>query len=222
MNSLSTSRCRPCSYETRSSNCLNLSQKVLYARGMKRSNWHEGELHIVSVTPVPFGLTGPVLSFAALTVLLVAGYESVRFVRHQWPIFALVILGPTALVILTRTWRWRSNRITVTSHRIEITHGTIRRQSDSVYFDHLVGVHTQRRVRDRLARRGRVTIETSEGPRHLGTFRHPDSLVRVIQHQRDAAARDAVPLDTTFDFERPAPYTPRLVRRRSHRRAEDE
>ena len=189
---------------------------------MRKNAWREDEIHIVSVTPVPFGLIGPVLSFVALAALLVAGSESFQFVRGHWPILALVILGPTALLILTRTWRWRSHRITVTSHRIEIAHGTIRRQNDFVYFDHLVGVHTQRRVRDRLARRGGVTIETQEGPLHLGTFRHADSLVRVIQHQRDASARDAIPLDTTFDFEMPAPYTPRLIRRRSHRRTEDE
>ncbi len=189
---------------------------------MKKSDWLEDEIHIVSVNPVPFGLTGPALSLLSFAALLVAGYESLAFVRQHLPFIALVILGPSALVILTRTWRWRAHRITVTSHRVQISHGTLRRKTDSVYFDFVVGVFTQRRVRDRLVRRGGVTIETQQGPLYLGTFRHPDSLVRVIQHQRDAYSRDAIPLDTTFDFEMPAPYTPRLVRRRSHRRAEDE
>jgi len=189
---------------------------------MKKSDWLDDEVHIVSVNPVPFGLAGPVLSFAAFVSLLVAGYESFGLVRqHIFPV-ALVVLGPTALVIATRTWRWQSHRVTVTSHRIVISRGTIRRRDEFVPLEFLVGVHTQRRLRDRLARRGGVTIETHQGPLFLGYFRHPDSLVRVIQHQRDAFARDSIPLDTSFDFEMPQPYSPRIVRRRSHRRHLDE
>ena len=97
---------------------------------MKKSDWLDDEVHIVSVNPVPFGLAGPVLSFAAFVALLVAGYESFGLVRqHIFPV-ALVVLGPTALVIATRTWRWQSHRVTVTSHRIVISRGTIRRRDE--------------------------------------------------------------------------------------------
>ncbi len=189
---------------------------------MRTNDWQEDEMLIVSVSPIPFGLVGPVLSFAAIASLLVAGYQSVGFIRqHVLPI-GLIVLGPTLLLVATRTWRWRSHRVLVTSHRVQILSGTIKRHRDSVYFEYLVGVHTQKRVRDRLARRGGVTLETHQGPVHLGYFRHPDSLVRVIQHQRDAYSRDSIPLDTTFDFEMPTPFTPRVVRRRSHRQGDHE
>jgi hypothetical protein len=184
---------------------------------MRKTDWREDEILILALTPVPSGLFGPVLSLLAMAGLLLEGVRSVNYVHRHQVLIAVVVLGPTALLVLTRVWRWRSRRVTVTSHRVNSTHGPLRRHSESLYFDSLVGVHTQRKFWDRLTRRGEVWIDGHDGSVRLGRFRHPDSLVRVIQHQRDSFSRDSIPLNTTFDFEMPVPFTPRIVRRRSHR-----
>lgn len=189
---------------------------------MKRIDWQDEEIFLLSVGPVPFGLLGPLFSLALALFLFVTGMRYVSLVKEHAMIFGAILLLPTSFVVATRAWRWKSHRVVITSMRVVVRSGVLRRRLVTVYYDRLLGVHSQRRVRDRLVRQGGVTLETDEGPMYLGRFRHPDSLIRMIQHQRDAFARDSIPLDTTFDFEMPSPYAPKVIRRRAHRRGDHE
>ncbi len=163
----------------------------------------EGEVRIISVTPVARGLVRPLLLALVAAALVVGGAQHVSLIhQHKWPL-ALVFVGPFALVALTRAWRWRSHKVHVTNERLVLEGGVLRHYRSSIELSDVIATRVDQRVTERLSRRGLVVLETSAGPMVVGKVRHPGALCRLIDAERSGHAGYPLPLDTVFTFEEP-------------------
>ena len=172
----------------------------------RRGRWRDGEVSIISVTPVSKGVVRPFLVTVTTSALVVEGASRYQFVHHYENWLALVLVTPVALVTLTRVWRWRSHKVHVTNARIIIEGGVMRRQRTSIEVRDIFATRVDQRVSERLTRRGYVYVETSAGPVSLGLVRHPSALGRLIDAERTDTASESLPLDTLFTFEDPDPH----------------
>ncbi len=166
--------------------------------------WRDGEDRIVSVTPVARGILRPsavtVVDAAAIEVL--AHYWSWMHREARWALLILVV--PALVLVATRTWRWRSHKIHVTSERIVTEGGVARRYRQSVELSDVLVVRVEQGVRDRVIRRGTIYLETAAGTVSLGRVRHPSALVRLIESERAATITQRPPFDTVFEYQDPA------------------
>jgi hypothetical protein len=167
----------------------------------RRDLWREGEVRVISVTPVSRGVLRPtLLTITTLALIVEAGARYVFIHRAEdWLIFFFVL--PLAVVTLTRVWRWRSHKVHVTSDRVIVEGGVLRHQRSSVEMRDIVSAHVDQRLRERFTRRGFVYLDTVVGPIPVGLVRHPGALCRVIDAERLGPQRDDVPLDTVFAYE---------------------
>jgi uncharacterized membrane protein YdbT with pleckstrin-like domain len=169
----------------------------------RRVDYREGERRVVSVTPVPRGVYRPALVALAAAAADGVGAHYLALVRHHLGWFVLGLVGPPLVVLATRTWRWRSHKVHVTTERVVVEGGVARRHRASVELADVGAVHVEQRVTDRLSRSGTVLVDTPAGTLSLGRLRHPAAVVRVIERER--GPRDSgPPLDTVFGFEDPA------------------
>ena len=171
---------------------------------------------MISVTPVARGLVLPVLATVLGAVLVEYGVRHVHFLHSIHLALLAVVLGPCLVVAATRTWRWRSHKVHVTSQRIVVEGGVLHHQRSEVDLRDVVATHVDTRLRERLLHRGVVVLETRAGTINLGLVHHPNALCRLIDQQRLAHRDDDVALDTVFDFDSPQPpdYDINLRRRR--------
>jgi membrane protein YdbS with pleckstrin-like domain len=166
----------------------------------RRQRLENGEVLVISVTPVPQGLVAPFVIF-----VLVEGF--VIWLAMQWSLLhryegiALAALGVLpALVIATRTWRWRSHKITLTSQRVVIHGGVLARHSTQVNLGDVFATHADQSFAERLRRRGVVLLETSAGTVTLPPVRHPAALRRLVDRtRRDDASSKSPSWDEWFD-----------------------
>lgn len=166
------------------------------------TKWREGEVPVITVTPVSTGVVRPFALLVLASVAIVEGAAHVRVVHDVQSWLALVVLVPIVIVILTRTWRWRSYKIHVTNQRVALEGGVLRHWRTSVEWRDVLATRVDQRVRERLTRRGVVVLETGLGPIATGRVRHPGALCRLIDAERNVAAA-TVPFDTIFGFEEP-------------------
>ena len=144
----------------------------------------DGEQRVISVTPVSRGVLRPaILAFALVATIRYAADSLHGLVRYQGPL-NVVLVGPVLVVVATRLWRWRSDKIHVTTQRIVVEYGVTRRIRTAVELRDVVFVRTQGGLGERLIGRGSVVIETVAGPWLVGTIRHPAALVRLIDAER--------------------------------------
>lgn len=182
----------------------------------------EGEVKIISVTPVSRGVVRPLLIVGAAIVLVVEGSVHISFVHHHESLIGLIVVGPLVLVTLTRMWRWRSHKLHVTNERIVVEGGVLHHQRSAIELRDVVATHVDQRVTQRLTRRGSLVLETAAGPVVLERVRHPSALCRLIDTERTGHHEQSLPLDTVFSFDQPEQfdYEVRPRRRRSIRRYE--
>src|SRR5580698_11314525 len=178
----------------------------------------EGEMKIISVTPVARGLVRPVLVGVVMLALVLFGAKHVHFIHHHEMLLGLILAGPFALVALTRTWRWRSHKVHITNERIVVEGGVLHHQRSTVDLRDVVALRVDQRVAERLTRRGLVVLETNGGSILIGKLRHPGALVRLIDAEPANAQIDPVPFDTVFGYDEPDPfdYEVRPRRQRNH------
>jgi len=177
----------------------------------------EGEVRIISVTPVARGIVRPCLTGLVLLALVIFGGRHVHLIHEHETVLELIFAGPFALVALTRTWRWRSHKVHVTNERIVVEGGVLHHQSSSVDLRDVVALRVDQRVSERLTRRGLVVLETNGGSIMIGRLRHPGALVRLIDAERSHNQIDPVPFDTVFGYEDPQPFDYEVrPRRRGH------
>lgn len=177
----------------------------------------DGEVRIISVTPVARGIVRPCLVGLVLLGLVIFGGQHVHLIHERETLLELVLAGPFAVVALTRTWRWRSHKVHVTNERIIVEGGVLRHQRSTVDLRDVVALRVDQRVSERLTRRGVVVLETNAGPILIGKLRHPGALVRLIDAERAHKQVDPVPLDTVFGYEDPTPFDYEVrPRRRGH------
>lgn len=143
-----------------------------------------GEKPVISVTLVPRGLAAPVAVLVLVEALVV--WLSTRWgLLHRHEAIAIVAVGaiPT-LVVLTRSWRWRSHKIFLTSQRIVVEGGVLGRRSTQIHLSDVFATHANQSFAERLRRRGVVIVETSGGSVVLGPVRHPAALRRLVDRAR--------------------------------------
>jgi membrane protein YdbS with pleckstrin-like domain len=166
----------------------------------------EGEVKIISVTPVARGLVRPILVGIVMLALVLFGAKHVHFIHHHEMLLGLIFAGPFALVALTRTWRWRSHKVHVTNERVVVEGGVLHHQRSTVDLRDVVALRVDQRVSERLTRRGLIVLETNVGSILIGKLRHPGALVRLIEAERANNQIDPVPFDTVFGYEDPEPF----------------
>ncbi len=148
-----------------------------------------GEALVISVTPVGRGLAAPLVVLVALVGGFAYGATQWSLL-HRYEAMALVVVGVVpAVVVATRTWRWRSYKITVTTQRVIIAGGVLARHSTQINLGDVIATHADQTVAERLRRRGVVSLDTPQGPLSLPAVRHPAALRRLIDRtRRDRAA----------------------------------
>jgi uncharacterized membrane protein YdbT with pleckstrin-like domain len=171
----------------------------------RKMTWREGEVAVISVTPVARGLARPLLSLVTAVVVVHYGAR-LHFVHRHESLAMLAVAGPCVLVVLTRIWRWRSHRIRITSERVVVEGGVLGHYRSSVELRDVIAIRIEQRFVERLARRGSVLLETLAGPVDIGRVHHPGALCRLIDAERARFSREELPLDTAFEFEQSDPY----------------
>src|SRR5579863_3858075 len=166
----------------------------------------EGEMRIISVTPVARGTARPCVAGIVLLGLVIFGAQHVSFIHDYELLFSLILAGPFAVVALTRTWRWRSHKVHITNERVVVEGGVLRHQRSAVDLRDVVALRVDQRVSERLTRRGVVVLETNAGSILIGKLRHPGALVRLIDAERANNLIEPVPFDTVFGYEDPEPF----------------
>lgn len=150
----------------------------------KRFVLPDDEQVIVTVTPTPQGLRGPTVLLILAVGAVVATSQKVSFAhRHEALLLGVLVTWP-ALVVLTRTWRWRSKKIVLTTHHVLMRQGVLSQRTTLVALDDIVALEVGQRLHERLRRRGVVEITAKSGTLLLGPVRHPDALARVIEQTR--------------------------------------
>lgn len=182
--------------------------------------WRDDELVVISVTPLAQGVVAPFLTLVAASALVIEAASHVHFLRVIEGWLALVVLVPLGVVALTRTWRWRSHKVHVTTQRVVLEGGVLRHWRSSIELRDVLATRVDQRVSERLARRGVVVLETGLGPVSLGRVRHPGALCRMIDAERHHEDR-SLPFDTMFSVEGPNDLG-RRVRPETPRRGWDE
>lgn len=181
-----------------------------------RMTLREGEMKIVSVTPVARGIVRPCLAGVLLLAGVIYGARHVEFIhQHEW-LIGLILAGPFGLVALTRTWRWRSHKLHVTNERIIIEGGVLHRHRSTVDLRDVVALRVDQRVSERLTKRGIVVLETNGGALMIGKLRHPGALVRLIDAERANNQIEPVPFDTVFGYEDTPPFDYEVRPRHQH------
>jgi hypothetical protein len=164
----------------------------------------DGEVRVVTVTPVGRGLARPTLALVTAIVLVQYAAARYAFVHEHRLILGAVLAGPCALLVATRVWQWRSHKIHVTSQRVVVEGGAVRHQLRSMEFTDILATRVEQRFSERVARRGELFVETIAGSQYLGRVRHPSALARLIDRERARRAHD-VTGGTDFHFEAVAP-----------------
>jgi membrane protein YdbS with pleckstrin-like domain len=183
--------------------------KTLYAGGMSRRGlWREGEIRIISITPVSRGVVRPVLLTITTWALIIEAASRYSFVHRFEEVLTVLLVVPLAIGTITRIWRWRSHKIHVTTERIIIEGGVLRHQQSSVEMRDIFATRVDQRVNERLLRRGYVYLETTSASIPVGLIRHPAALCRLVDAERNAPAPYGDPLDTVYTYEDPdaSPY----------------
>jgi hypothetical protein len=186
-----------------------LAGKTLYARGMgRRGLWREGEVRIISVTPVSRGVIRPFLLTLTTLALVVEGSARFVYVHRFEEVLMLICVLPFALVTLSRTWQWRSHKIHITSQRIIVEGGVLRHYQSAIEMRDVRSTKVDQRVSERLARRGYVYVDTTDATFPIGLIRHPAALCRLIDSERNAPDLQTDPYDTVYTYQDPdaSPY----------------
>jgi len=158
----------------------------------------EGEVRIISVTPIVKGVVRPLLYTIAVVALIVFGSQHLHLVHRYEAALLWIVAGPFALVTLTRVWRWRSHKVRVTNQRVIVEGGVMHHRRSMIELDDVVATHIDQRVSERLVRRGRLWLETTGGSFLVGTVRHPGALLRLIDAERFGEADPSTRDDDVF------------------------
>ena len=183
--------------------------------------WRDGEMQVITVTPVARGLWRPTFATIAALILIVLGAGHVHLM-HQYETVLVVAVGPFAMVALTRAGRWRSHKVHVTNERIILEGGVLHHHRSSIELRDVIATRVDQRVVERLTRKGIVLLETVAGSVVVGPVRHPSALCRLIDVERSGPPSGPLPLDTVFTYEGPDPvdFEVRPQRRRPRNRYE--
>jgi membrane protein YdbS with pleckstrin-like domain len=160
----------------------------------------EGEVKIISVTPVSRGVVRPLLFVVATVVLVVEGARHISFLHRHELLVGLIVIGPFVLVLLTRVWRWRSHKVHVTNQRIVLEGGVLGHHQSAIELRDVIATRVDQRVTERLTRRGSLLLETAAGPVALDQVRHPSALTPNCRCPWTPSSRLINPISLTTKF----------------------
>jgi hypothetical protein len=159
--------------------------------GLSRRQLGPDEQIVVEVRLGPGGLVAP-----ALVLILVAGLSLGCFIvagrpaeaHASWLRIGAAVLGGVGVVVLVwllaRYLSWRAETVTVTSDRLVLSRGVLRRRTDQVLLGRVVDVHVDRRLAQRIVGRGDLVLELSDGQSILVEgLGKPDAFQRVVLRQ---------------------------------------
>ena len=141
------------------------------------------------MTPVSRGVVGPLLMSVLVAAAVTVSAYTWSWAYRYAALLSALLVGPCAIVLGGRIWRWRSQKVVVTSQHIIQHAGVALRHRSSVELVDVSATHIEQRWFERLARRGHVTLETGAGSIVLDRVRRPDALWRVIDRQRQLLER---------------------------------
>ncbi len=170
-----------------------------------REPLREGEVNIISVTPVSRGVVRPLLLTVTTLAIVLEASSRFSFVHDAEGWLLLILVAPMAVVTLTRTWRWRSHKVHVTNDRVIIEGGILRHHRAAIELVDVMATRVDQRMSERLTRRGYVYLDTAAGPIPVGLVRLPGALCRLIDAERVGGGGPDVPLDTVYTYEDPDP-----------------
>jgi membrane protein YdbS with pleckstrin-like domain len=187
-----------------------------------RTILREGEVRIISVTPVSRGIVRPVLCAVLTIALVILGAQHVHLIHEHVMVLGLIVAGPFVLVALTRTWRWRSHKVHITNERIIVEGGVLHHSRSTIDLRDVAAIRVDQRVSERLTRRGVVYLETVGATLSIGKLRHPGAVCRLIDAERANYESVPVAFDTVFTYEELEPFDYDVRPRRRHERYEAE
>ena len=114
-----------------------------------------------------------------LTRSLLLGAGGVVLLAQGWP---LSLLGALALAVgaglaLAAVWRWERTRVVVTSEKLFVVHGTLRRRAAAVRLERLDAVEVEQSVLGRLLGYGTLVA----GGLEISAVARPRELVRLLR-----------------------------------------
>jgi len=172
----------------------------------RRVLWREGEVRVISVTPVSRGVVRPLLITITTLALILEAASRYSFIHTAKEWLVVVFVLPLAVVTLTRIWRWRSHKLHVTNDRVIIEGGVLRHQETSIEMRDVMATRVDQRLGERLLRKGYVYLETAVGSIPLGLVRHPSALCRIVDAERLRGDDSTDPFDTLYTYEDPEPF----------------
>ncbi len=172
----------------------------------RRVLWREGEVRVISVTPVSRGVIRPFLLTVTTLAIIVEAAGRYSFIHRAEDWLVILLVLPLAAVTMTRTWRWRSHKLHVTNQRLINEGGVMRHQRTSIELRDVTATRVDQRLSERLTRRGYVSVETAAGLVLLGQVRHPEALCRLIDAERLGGESRFDPFDTIYTYEDDEPY----------------
>jgi membrane protein YdbS with pleckstrin-like domain len=170
----------------------------------RHETWRENEVRVVTVTPVSRGVAVPLVVAVVMAAAVGVGGHYWSWLHHEARWALLVLVAPALLLVATRSLRWRSHKVHVTSERVVAEGGVARRYRQSVEWSDVQAIRIEQGLRDRLTNRGSIFLETAAGTIFMGRVRHPAALVRLIERERAAPTSDRPPFDTVFEYDDPA------------------
>ena len=178
-----------------------------YARDVgRRDRWRDDERRVISVTPIAVGVARPTLFTVVTAALIVEAGHRFALVHRVSGVLLLVGVVPPAVVALARVVRWRSHKIHLTDRRILVEGGVLDHDQFSIELGDVFATRVVQSVRERVARRGVVVLETvGGGPVEIGRIHQPAALCRLIDAER-SAQRPPVPFDAVYTYDEPEPF----------------
>jgi len=97
-------------------------------------------------------LAGPLLRAGGLAVGGVAAFV------YGWPVSAVgvVLLALGAAIVFRAVWRWERTHVVLTSEKLFVVHGTVRRRSAAVRLERIGAVEVEQGLLGRLLGYGTV------------------------------------------------------------------
>ena len=129
----------------------------------EQTRWESRRHAVVLARPVARALAVGILGFACFVV--------------GWPVMVAgpVLLAVAALAAGASVWRWERTRLVVTSERLLVVHGTLRRRAAAVQLARIATIEVEQSVLGRLLGYGTLVaadleIEFVPQPRRVGTL----------------------------------------------------
>lgn len=150
--------------------------------GLRRRDLLAGEEVIVEVRSDRSALVGP----ATVVLLLLGAATGAVLWLHVGSRAQRLGVGAIPVVVavlwLCLRWlTWRSRVVAVTSERVLVVEGVLRRRTDQVRLSRIVEVHLVQGALQRMLRRGAVVVDLDDGSQVLiDGLRRPDAFARLL------------------------------------------